>query len=209
VSQASPLGLAIEPARAVLLVVDVQERLAQVMDPAMRASAERNLGILVAMAGRLRLPVVVSEQYKKGLGPTLPSVEAALAAAAAPAAPAAPAPAGLEVWRFEKLAFACTAAPEFAPVSAAMATAGRDQWIVTGMETHICVYQTVRGLAAAGARVQVVRDAVCSRTSESRDVGLDLCARAGAIVTTTETVVFDALGVAGSDDFKALSRLIK
>jgi nicotinamidase-related amidase len=189
--------LRVEPGKAVLLVVDVQERLAAAMPEGLRASCERGVVVLVEMARRLGVPVVVSEQYKKGLGPTVKPIEDALSQP------------GLQLTRFEKLDFACTAAPEFAPILEKLRAAGRDQWIVAGMETHICVYQSARGLVAAGQRVQVPRDAVCSRTAENRDVGLDLCARAGAVVTATETVVFDALGRAGSDDFKALSRLIK
>jgi hypothetical protein len=76
------------------------------------------------------------------------------------------------------------------------------------MECHICVYQSARALRAGGAALHVVRDAVVSRTAQSRDTGLALIERAGALVTTTETVVFDLLQRAGSDDFKALSRLI-
>jgi nicotinamidase-related amidase len=191
------MDLRIDPKRAVLLVVDVQERLAAAMNGEERAQVERNIATLIETARRLKFPVVVSEQYKKGLGPTVKPIEDALAQP------------GLELERFEKLEFACTESPAFAPVFEAKRAGGRDQWIVTGMETHICVYQTVRGLAAQGADVQVPRDAVLSRSQENRAVGLDLCQRAGAAVTVTETVVFDALGKAGSEDFKALSKLIK
>jgi nicotinamidase-related amidase len=191
------MDLRIDPKRAVLLVVDVQERLAAVMDAAGRAEVERNVVTLVETARRLGFPVVLSEQYKKGLGATVPSIETALAQP------------GLSLERFEKVEFACTESPAFAPIFEAKQSAGRTQWIVAGMETHICVYQTARGLAARGVDVQVPRDAVLSRTPENRAVGLDLCTRAGATITATETVVFDALGRAGSDDFKALSKLIK
>jgi len=191
------MDLRIDPKRAVLLVVDVQERLAAAMNPEDREQVERNITTLIETARRLGFPVVLSEQYKKGLGATVKPIEDALAQP------------GLEVERFEKLEFACTESPAFAPVFEAKRAARRDQWIVTGMETHICVYQTVRGLAARGVDVQVPRDAVLSRTKDNRAVGLDLCEKAGAAVTVTETVVFDALGKAGSDDFKALSKLIK
>jgi nicotinamidase-related amidase len=76
------------------------------------------------------------------------------------------------------------------------------------MESHICVYQTARALRAGGAAVHVVRDAVASRTAQNRETGLALIERTGALVTTTETVVFDLLQRAGTDDFKALSRLV-
>ena len=77
------------------------------------------------------------------------------------------------------------------------------------METHVCVYQTVRALREAGHVVHVVADAVASRTDANWQNGLDLCERAGAVITNTETVVFDLLGKAGTDDFKILSRLVK
>ena len=191
------MDLRIDPKRAVLLVVDVQERLAAVMNVEDRDQVERNIVTLVETARRLGFPVVLSEQYKKGLGATVKPIEDALA------------PPGLALDRFEKLEFSCTESAAFAPVFEKHQAAGRNQWIVTGMETHICVYQTVRGLAARGADVQVPRDAVLSRTKDNRAVGLDLCTRAGAVITVTETVVFDALGKAGTDDFKALSKLIK
>lgn len=187
-------GLRIDPAHAALLVVDIQERLAAAMDPEDRARCERNVGILVELARRLGMPIVVSEQYPQGLGPTVPAIAQAIAAE------------GLTVRRFQKVEFACPEAPAFEPIWHELR---RDQWIVTGMETHVCVYQTVRTLAERGAYVHVPRDAVTSRSAQNREVGLSLIERAGGIVTSTETVVFDALRRAGTDDFKALSKLIK
>jgi nicotinamidase-related amidase len=81
--------------------------------------------------------------------------------------------------------------------------------VVVGMETHVCVFQTVREIARRGIAVHVVADAVASRTEENRARGLSLCERAGGIVTVTETVVFDWLGRAGTEDFKAVSKLVK
>jgi nicotinamidase-related amidase len=182
--------LRLDPARAALLVVDVQERLWSAMPPDERERVQRNLLILLELAHRLGMPVVASEQYPKGLGATVPDIAAALASAR----------------RFEKLEFSCVASPAFAPIRAAV---GRPQWIVAGMEAHVCVYQSVRDLAVAGATVHVPADAVISRTAANRAIGVELCARAGAIVTSTEVLVFDALHVAGTDDFRALSRLVK
>lgn len=184
----------IAPARAVLLVVDVQERLAAVMPDQARARVERNAVVLVEMARRLGIPVVVSQQYPRGLGPTVAPVEQALA--------------GMDVHRFDKVEFSACAAPAFASVRTALGPR-RDQWIVLGMETHVCVYQTARDLLAAGLAVQVPRDAVASRTKANWQVGLDLIERAGGLVSAAEVVLFDALGRAGTEDFKALSRLIK
>jgi nicotinamidase-related amidase len=174
-------------ARAALLVVDVQERLAAAMPADVIARVVTNATILIEAAQRLGVPIVVSQQYPKGLGPTVAAIEAALART-----PGA-------VTRFDKLEFS---AGELAP-------RGRDQWIVCGMETHVCVYQTARGLVQRGDAVHVVADAACSRTKQSWQIGLGLCERAGAIVTTTEACVFDLLERAGSEDFKALSKLVK
>jgi nicotinamidase-related amidase len=191
--RATEISLAAD--RAALLVVDVQDKLARVMDQDQMARLTRNLGILCEAARRFSIPVVVSQQYPRGLGGTVAGVEQALAALPPE-----------RLHRFDKVEFSVCAAPGFAAVEAALD--GRDQWIVTGMETHICVYQSARALRGGGAAVHVVRDAVISRTAENRDTGLALIERAGALITTTETVVFDLLQRAGSDDFKALSRLI-
>jgi len=176
-----------------LLVIDVQERLAAAVSTPARASVERNLITLAAAAERFALPVIISEQYPRGLGRTT----AAVAAAFEPVK---------GVCTFEKVEFAATSAPAWREAVGDMA---RRTWIITGMETHVCVYQTVRALRAAGNVVHVVADAVASRTDANWHNGLDLCARTGAIITNTETVVFDLLGKAGTDDFKVLSRLLK
>jgi nicotinamidase-related amidase len=85
----------------------------------------------------------------------------------------------------------------------------RDQWIVCGMEAHVCVYQTARGLVDKGYQVHVAADATCSRTKANWNIAQGLWRDAGAIVTSTEVVVFDLLERAGSEDFKALSKSIK
>jgi nicotinamidase-related amidase len=189
------MDAALAPERAALLVVDVQDKLAAAMPPEAMNALVRNLGVLCEAARRFGIPVVVSEQYPRGLGRTVAGVEQALVGLAAG-----------QLHRFDKVEFSVCAAPGFGPVEASLD--GRDQWIVTGMEAHICVYQSARALRAGGAAVHVVRDAVVSRTAENLDTGLALIDRTGALITSTEVVVFDLLQRAGSDDFKALSRLI-
>lgn len=183
--------------RAALLVVDIQERLVPAMAEDIAGRVIKHSAILIDAAARLGLPIVVSQQYPKGLGATVAPIEEALAFAAS---------SGAALHRFDKLEFSAAAAPAFAALAPALR---RDQWIVTGMETHVCVYQTARDLAARGAAVHVVADAVCSRTKANWRIGLDLAARAGAIPTSTEVCVFDLLGRAGTDEFKALSKAIK
>jgi len=174
--------------RAALLVIDIQDRLAQAMIPEVRDRVERNVVILLEAARRFALPVVVSEQYPQGLGATTPRVLAALEA--------------VPHQKVEKIEFSACAAPGFPVIE-------REQWIVAGMETHVCVWQTVRDLKRRGAEVHVMSDAVCSRTEANKQIGLDLATRAGALVSSTEVVVFDLLHWASGDDFKALSKLIK
>ncbi len=188
--------LAVSPRRAALLVIDIQERLAPAMPDDVRERVERNTAVLIEAARRFEIPVIASEQYPKGLGRTVPSVAAALDS-------------GVAVDRIEKVEFSVCDAAAFAPLASKLAGAGRDQWIVTGMECHVCVWQTVRGLRARGGAVHVVADAVSSRSKANWRLGLELARRAGAIVTSTETVIFELLGRAGTDDFKALSKLIK
>ena len=179
-------------ARAALLVVDIQERLAPAMPDAVLAQLVRNTTILIDAARRLALPIVVSQQYPKGLGPTIGAIEQALTGASA--------------HRFDKLEFSAAACGAFTALAPKL---GRDQWIVCGMEAHVCVYQTARGLVERGYQAHVVADAVSSRTKANWRIGLGLAARSGAVVTSTEVCVFDLLERAGSDDFKALSKAIK
>jgi nicotinamidase-related amidase len=184
---------ALSRTRAALLVVDIQERLAPAMPPDVLPAIVRNSRILIEAARRLGLPIVVSQQYPKGLGPTIPPIEEALAGAP-------------QLHRFDKVVFSAAAAPELAALAPKL---GRDQWIVCGMEAHVCVYQSARDLAARGYAVHVARDAVASRTKANWKVGLKLCERAGVVVSSTEVCVFDLLERAGTDDFKALSQAIK
>jgi len=181
--------LQLDRAKALVLVIDVQEKLARAMPPEAEARMEKNAGILVKAARRLGLPVVASEQYVKGLGPTVPALRELL--------PSPP---------IEKVEFSCANSTSLA---SAIEKTNRRQVIAVGMESHVCVFQTVRDLLRKHFQVFVPRDAIVSRTEENRQVGLNLCERAGAVVTSTETVLFDLLGTAGTPEFKELSPLIR
>jgi nicotinamidase-related amidase len=170
--------------RALLVVVDVQEAFRPaVIDFEWVA---RNAGILVQGARALDVPVVVTEQYPKGLGRTAPEVAEHLD--------------GLEP--IEKVCFSAAAADGFDP-------AGRDQALVCGIESHVCVSQTAHDLLDRGLEVHVAGDAVTSRTEENRVLGLRKMEGSGAIVTSVETALFELLGAAGSDEFKTVQGLIK
>ena len=181
--------------RAALFVVDLQERLLPAMPDNVVAAMLRNAAIMIEAAARLGLPVVVSQQYPRGLGTTVKPIEDALALHK---------PTILH--RFDKLSFSAAAAAEFGALAPKL---GRDQWILCGMEAHVCVYQTARDLVARGMAVHVATDAICSRTKANFRTGVELMERAGVVPTSTEVCVFDLLGHAGTEDFKALSKAIK
>ncbi len=176
---------------AQLVVIDVQERLAGAMPPDDRARVIRNAGILLQAAGRLQVPVVATQQYPKGLGPTEPELAAHLPAGAA---------------RLDKTVFSCCRADGF---NAALAAAGRPQVVLAGMETHVCVLQTALELHAQGHQVFVVEDACCSRNPANAANAARRLRHAGVIVTNTESVLFEWLGDARHGEFKALSALVR
>jgi len=188
-SEQSAAALALDRGNALLLVIDVQERLANAMQPAPLAALKKNAEVLIRAARRLAMPVVATEQYPKGLGPTVASLRELL--------PVDP---------MTKMEFSCGASK---PIAREILGTGRRQAIVVGMEAHVCVFQTVRDLLRGGFSVFVAQDAVISRTDENRAVGLALCEKAGATLTSTEAVLFDLLGVAGTPEFKELTALIK
>lgn len=193
----------ITPARAAVFIIDLQERLVSAMPTDVVAQVIRNTELLITAATQFMLPVVVSQQYPKGLGPTLPLLAAALDAAQDK---------GVDVFRFDKVEFSAAATEDFQALPPAQKTGPimqREQWLIAGMETHVCVYQTVRDLIGPACAVHVLADAVCSRTKPNWRMGLNLCREMGAQVTSTEAVVFDLLQRAGSDAFKTLAKQLK
>jgi nicotinamidase-related amidase len=173
---------------AAILIIDIQERLAVAMDK--KEQVVRNTLHLVELAKMLNIPVVVTEQYPKGLGRTLPEITAAL-------------PAYLPI---EKVSFSCCGEAAF---NEQIKRLGKKKFIVTGMETHICVLQTSVALIKEGYDVHLVVDGVCSRTKANWRSGIEFIRDAGGVLTNTETVLFQLLGVAGTPEFKAISNRIK
>ena len=173
-----------------LVVADVQERLFAAMDAEHREEVVKNLKLLAAAARRLGLPILVTEQYPKGLGHTLPELREALG-------PIEP---------LEKVAFSCCDADGF---MTRLKAAKTRQVILAGIEAHVCVLVTGLDLLGAGYPVHVAADAVTSRTQGSWRIGVDQLRQAGAVITTTESVVFQLLQKADTDDFRALAPLIK
>ena len=167
---------------AALVVVDVQEAFRKAV-PDFEDIA-RKTAILLEGARILGIPAIVTEQYPKGLGHTVDEV-------------------GLDREQvIEKTVFAASCADGFD-------LDGRSQAIVCGIEAHVCVHQTVEDLAAKGVEVHVCVDAVASRDPGNKVVALERAERAGAVPTTVEMALLEICGSAGTDEFKAVQRLIK
>lgn len=176
--------------KAVLVVIDVQEKLCVAMDHKVLHKLTKNIGILLEAAGELDVPVLLTEQYVKGLGSTLAELKEK--AAEAPC--------------YEKMAFSCCGSAEFVE---RLRSTGRTQVVVTGMETHVCVLQTVIELRDAGFEVHLVKDAVMSRDKRNWQTAIEAMTLTGAVPTCTESVLFQLLKVAGTDEFKKLSKLVR
>jgi len=173
---------------ALLVIVDIQERLAKAMKKRNQIAA--NCIHLIEAADLLDLQVVVTEQYPKGLGPTIGEIREALT-----------------IYEpFEKMTFDCCGTSEFLDH---LSATGKKQVILTGMETHVCVLQTCTSLLKEGYTVHLVQDAVCSRTKENFRMGIEFMRDAGAVITCTETVLFQLLEKAGTPEFKTISKRIK
>lgn len=172
----------------VFILVDMQEKLMKVMS--YREKVYRNNGILMALANQYKIPVIACEQYPKGMGPTVPEIQEALPE---------------YCYKIEKIDFSAFTNE----LKEILNSIKRKTIIITGSETHICVFQTTRDLLAAGYNVHVVRDAVCSRFKENYQNGLQLMQEMGAVITNTETIAFDLLKCAGTPEFKAISKLVK
>lgn len=170
-----------------LVVIDMQERLV----PAMLAPARtiRNTRTLLRAAQEVGVPTLLTEQYPKGLGATVPDIATATDAQV-----------------ISKTHFSCMEEPEFAQ---AFESLGRRQAVLAGMEAHICVVQTAASLLEQGYEVFVVSDATASRTAESEQACLARLSAANVGIVTTEMVVFEWLGAAGTAAFRAMLPYIK
>ena len=170
--------------RAALVVVDVQEAFRDAIGEF--DAVAHNAAVLVQGARILGVPVLVTEQYPRGLGETVPEVAAHLDG----------------IPRLEKVVFSAARADGFD-------LAGRDQALVCGIETHVCVAQTVADLLDEGVDAQVATDAVSSRTAADRRAGLAKMEATGAMLTSTEMALFELLGRAGTPEFKDVQALVK
>lgn len=173
---------------SLLLVVDIQARLAPAMQDGDVAISENKK--LLQAANELEVPCCASEQYPKGIGHTVEDLIGFVEPQ--------------NVW--EKMTFSCLQEER---IQTEFAAKERPQIVVTGMETHVCVLQTVLDLLDEGYQVFVVEDAVASRTRKNKELGLARMRQCGAQIVSTEMVLFEWLGRAGTDDFKKILPLIK
>ena len=175
--------------KAVLVVIDVQEKLAPAMNQELFSQLLLHANLLIEGFKALDLPIIATEQYSKGLGHTVTELNGAT-----------------EQCCIEKMAFSCCGEESFI---AALEKSGARQVLIAGMESHVCVFQTVLDLLDRGYIVHLVSDAVSSRFKSDYDNAISTAARAGAVITTTETALFQLVKVAGTDGFKAISKLVR
>jgi len=173
-----------------LLVIDIQERLLAAMPSEISKKVIRNTGILIEASKVFKMPQVFSEQYRKGLGPTVSSLTDRLDSTGS----------------FEKLHFDCLKDSE---IKERIDKTGKRTVIIAGMETHVCVFQTALSLLENDYNVIIATDAVSSRRKHEWQIALFTMEKAGAKIYSTETIVFMLLEKAGTPEFKKLSPMFK
>lgn len=175
--------------KAVLVVIDVQERLTPAMNQDLYQQLVLHTNLLISGFKALKLPIIATEQYPKGLGHTSADINGAT-----------------DQCCIEKVAFSCCGEDNF---MAALEKSGAKQVVIVGMESHVCVFQTVIDLLDQGYQVHLVKDAISSRFKSDYDNAISTAAQAGAVITTTEMALFQLVKVAGTDGFKAVSKLVQ
>ncbi|MBN1366877.1 MAG: hydrolase [Dehalococcoidales bacterium] len=172
----------------ILIIIDVQEKLWRVMYENEKLSD--NLQRLIRGIQILNIPIILTEQYPQGIGPTVPEIAALLT----------------DIKPLAKLSFSCCGDTNFLKI---LKNIDRKQVLVTGIESHVCVYQTAVDLLNSGYEVQAVTECVSSRTAENRLLGLQRIESAGGKLTGVEMALFELLKTAGNEQFKAINKIVK
>ena len=181
---------ALNPEQSTLIVIDIQEKL---LPPIFqKEQLVRNSQLLIRLAEILKIPTLVTTQYSKGLGNTVPEIASLLP----------------QTQAFEKLVFSCFGSDAFCSALKRL-PGNRNTVILCGMESHICVAQTALAALREGYLVHVASDAVSSRTEWNWKVGLDRMRLAGAVISSTEMVIYEALGSSGTLEFKDMLKYLK
>ncbi|MFC2062834.1 hydrolase [Chloroflexota bacterium] len=178
----------LEVGKSVLLVIDAQEKLFPVISG--KEKLLDNLQRLIRGIQVLEVPVLLTEQYPRGLGPTIREIASLLP----------------DTKPVPKTSFSCCGDSGFLKE---LEKLNRRQVLISGIESHVCVYQTAADLVRSGYEVYVVSDAVSSRTEENREIGFKMMERLDASLTSSEAVLFELLKVAGGDKFKAISKIVR
>lgn len=176
---------------SLLVVIDVQEKLAAVIHE--QEAMQRNIDRLIRGCHLLGVPAIVTEQYPRGLGSTTGLLQNSLRETY-----------GLKA--IQKMCFSAGGSDEF---MSAIRSSGRRQVLICGIETHVCVYQTVKDLLEGKFEITLIADAVSSRTASNRDLAIRRMTRDGAKLSSTEMALFELTVNAGTEEFKAISRLVK
>ena len=174
-----------------LIVVDIQERLTSVMKPEIVEAMTKGCTLLLDAAAILDIPVLCTEQYPKGLGPTLPTIDEHMPD---------------NIRKIDKTCFSGASVSAF---QEALAAGSRNQLILAGIESHVCILQTALGLKAQGYEVFVVEDAVCSRNPAHHQNAMDRMRQHGIIIINTESVIFEWLRDSRHTQFSSISSLLK
>ena len=173
---------------SVLLIIDVQEKLFRAIHQ--KEQLADNLQRLIKGIKVLEIPILITEQYPQGLGPTIPEIAQLLP----------------DNRPLPKVCFSCCGDAAFLQ---AFKKLNRKQVLVAGIESHICVYQTAADLIVADYEVYAVSDTISSRTGQNREVGLKIMTQLGAKIASTEAALFELLKVAKGDKFKAISQIVR
>ncbi len=176
------------PDKSIGLVIDFQEKLVPHMFGTDQIA--RNINILVQGMKILDVPLIATQQYTKGLGPTIPELEKYLK----------------DISIIEKLSFSCCEEENFMQE---LNTHGSKVVIISGIEAHVCVLQTTIDLIHLGYQPVVVEDCISSRKMNDMKIALHRMGKEGAIITTFESILFELCQIAGNEKFKAISKLVK
>jgi nicotinamidase-related amidase len=175
----------------VFVVIDFQDRLLVAIDREISRNVTKNIQLLIYLAKIIKIPLIVTEQYTRGLGLTKQVLIETLGDSYQPV---------------EKLSFSCYRHQAFLEK---LNDFDVKHLVLVGLEMHVCVLQTALDLLSAGYTVSVVSDAVCSRYKSDWQTGLKIAGQAGAVVSSTEIIIFQLLGEAGTAEFKLMVPLLK
>ncbi|MDF1582687.1 MAG: hydrolase [Methyloprofundus sp.] len=176
---------------SLLLIIDIQDKLTTVMPEGNAQDMLENSARLIDTANLLNVPIIITEQYPKGLGATVNSIKEKLSD---------------KTSRFEKTGFSCLAAENFQD---ALEKTTRKQIIIVGQETHVCILQTALELMQQGYQVHIVEDAVCSRKAENKFYALQRLQTQGATISNFESVLFEWLKNSQHEHFSSISALLR